>query len=382
MRKLRRGAAFAVTLALMINLLVLAAAVTPGSFDDPVVTLGWLTGVFQPRMLSEAGARASKAFDGMYGARYDADRGRLNALLAQKIVSKPLADAVAARVAALRSGSGGQVNGKKGEKLTVPTGVSVVLHKGAAYLHGDGAVDLTSGVELPGGGGNGIPGRHKVVFTGTSGGMLEFTMDSSVTVCGPYTLRPLYSPKYGDLAAALNGMGLMIGDGKGYYALERGATRIEGLVLMIRMVGDDSAALAHTGTHPLTDVPDWADRYMAYAYSMGWAQGVGGNRFAPDEPIDSGQFMTLLLRAMGYDDGDFSWDQSLSFAECAGVITPGERAMLQNECRRDQLAYMSYYALDGMCKNSVTLLQKLIEKGAFSEEQARRARAAINRARA
>ncbi|MCL2083728.1 MAG: S-layer homology domain-containing protein [Oscillospiraceae bacterium] len=382
MRKLRRGAAVAVSLALLFGAFGALASGLPGSVSDPVITVGWLLEVFTPQMLNEAETRTADALEqrsGGQNAKYEDTRAGLNDMLADKIASQALMDAAAKRAEELTGADGGVVRPEAGQLLTVAPGVCVVLYQGAARVSGGGAADLGGGAELAAG--SSLPARRMVAYTGAEGGSFEFTMNSTVQVYGRYRLQSAYAPKYGDLAAALNVMGLMLGDGKGGYMLERFATRIEGLVLMIRMIGDDAEALAYTGGHPLTDVPEWADRYVAYAYGLGWVQGVGGGRFAPDDRIDSNQFMTLLLRSMDYDYGDFAWDKSLEFAERAGILTAGERAMLEKECRRDHLAYISYYSLDGMCGTGVTLREKLMGKGAFTDAQATHARSLVTRVR-
>lgn len=55
-------------------------------------------------------------------------------------------------------------------------------------------------------------------------------------------------------------MGLFQGSGTAYgsgYDLERVPTRIEGLVLFLRLIGEEKAALAYGGENPFTDVPAW-----------------------------------------------------------------------------------------------------------------------------
>ena len=67
-------------------------------------------------------------------------------------------------------------------------------------------------------------------------------------------------------------MGLFLGTDHGY-ELDRAATRVEGVVMLIRMLGEEEAALAYTGAQPFRDVPEWASKYVAYAYGMGYTKG-------------------------------------------------------------------------------------------------------------
>lgn len=76
-------------------------------------------------------------------------------------------------------------------------------------------------------------------------------------------------------------------------------SRIEALVTIIQTIGREADALAETAENPFTDVPDWADRYAAYAYRTGITTGVGDNLFDPDTPITADEYTTMLERAQG-----------------------------------------------------------------------------------
>ncbi|WP_457848533.1 hypothetical protein, partial [Staphylococcus aureus] len=81
---------------------------------------------------------------------------------------------------------------------------------------------------------------------------------------GYYALSPSGSIDYNALAAALAELGLFRGTGTAYgsgYDLEVAPTRVVGLVMFLRLIGEESAALAYTGDNPFTDTPAWCDRY-------------------------------------------------------------------------------------------------------------------------
>ena len=69
-------------------------------------------------------------------------------------------------------------------------------------------------------------------------------------------------------ADALNSLGLFQDIGSGY-ALDRGSTRAEGLVMLIRLTGAETEAQAHAADHGFSDVPSWADSYVAYSVAQG-----------------------------------------------------------------------------------------------------------------
>ena len=76
-------------------------------------------------------------------------------------------------------------------------------------------------------------------------------------------------------------------------------TRAEALRTIIQTIGRESEALSETAENPFTDVPNWADRYAAYAYKNGIIAGVGDNRFEPDRTVTADEYSIMLSRAKG-----------------------------------------------------------------------------------
>lgn len=77
-----------------------------------------------------------------------------------------------------------------------------------------------------------------------------------------------------DSAQLLYNLGLFQGsgtneDGSPRFALERAPTRAEAVTILVRLLGAEEAAQAQTWTTPFTDVPDWAQSYVGYAYAKG-----------------------------------------------------------------------------------------------------------------
>ena len=67
-------------------------------------------------------------------------------------------------------------------------------------------------------------------------------------------------------AEKLKPLGIFIGN-NGDFQLERQATRIEGLVMLIRLLGkEEDARESMNEPSPFTDVPEWAKAYVDYAY--------------------------------------------------------------------------------------------------------------------
>ena len=180
-------------------------------------------------------------------------------------------------------------------------------------------------------------------------------------------------------ADALYSLGLFMGTDKGY-ELERAPSRTEALVMLIRVLGKDAAATGCTAKHPFADVPDWADRYVAYGYSQGLTKGVSDTLFGGEDAASSAMYLTFMLRALGYDDGagDFTWDDPYTLAAAAGMLT-GE--IDTKTFLRGDVAISSYNALFCVLKDGSSALSvKLIKDGVFTSAQLAKAKAIVQKA--
>lgn len=153
-------------------------------------------------------------------------------------------------------------------------------------------------------------------------------------------------------------------DGGIEFALERYPTRVEALVMLIRLLGKENEAKNGDWKHPFTDVPGWADKYVGYAYEKGLTKGVSSAEFGTGTASVQ-MYLTFVLRALGYSDaagGDFTWNAPERFAQGVGVLAEG---VYMEDFRRADVVIISEAALSAMLKNSQkTLLDKLIEDGA------------------
>ena len=177
-------------------------------------------------------------------------------------------------------------------------------------------------------------------------------------------------------ADRLNALGLFKGTGNGY-ELEGTATRIQGLVMLIRLLGEESEALECTAPNPFDDVTnELYARYAAYSYMKGYAKGITDNAYNPDGKLDFRSYITLLLRALGYDDGagDFSWDRAAEKAAEIGLTDSGSASIILSNnptLYRADIVDLSYSALTfGLKNSSRALAEKLIDKGVFTRAQA------------
>jgi len=263
---------------------------------------------------------------------------------------------------------------KKGDVLSGLSGTTFIMRDGSASVINDAIINLTKGEEIKAGAA--IPQSTNFMIPTSNGAGIKINSDRArVWVDGVYRVVSLrYRAKNFDRADALKTMNFFRGSDIGY-ELDRGATRTEALVMLLRLLGEEEEALAFNGEMPFTDVPAWAKNYVAYAYDKGYTKGVSETKFASNELTTANQYMTFLLRALGYDDenGDFIWNRALDFAKSNGDLTEGEFIQLAtSNFLRDHLAYISYQMLFAKMKDGdVTLLDKLIESGVVTEDAAR-----------
>lgn len=177
-------------------------------------------------------------------------------------------------------------------------------------------------------------------------------------------------------ADRLNALGLFKGTGNGY-ELEGTATRIQGLVMLIRLMGEEDEALACTSANPFEDVTnELYARYAAYGYAKGYANGISANAYNPDGKLDFKSYITFLLRALGYDDkaGDFSWERAPEKAAQIGLTDSASASFILNNnptLYRADIVDLSYSALTYKFKDgSKTMAEKLIGDGVFTRAQA------------
>ena len=165
-------------------------------------------------------------------------------------------------------------------------------------------------------------------------------------------------------SSRLGQLGLMKGTGDGFDLL-RAPTRAEALTMLIRLLGREEEALLTYLPHPFEDVPKWASPYVGYAYYHGITRGVSERRFDPHSPVTSAEYLTFVLRALGYDSGeggDFVWDNPYALAHTTGIMPAGVNT---REFLRADMAVVSYAALGAEIKGqNTTLAHRLVHRRA------------------
>lgn len=191
---------------------------------------------------------------------------------------------------------------------------------------------------------------------------------------------PALAADTGEIQSAytLYSMGLFQGmgentDGTPVFALDESLTRAQGITLLLRLLGKQSAAEEGAWTTPFQDIKGhWAERAVGYAYTMGYTDGVSAASFGGDRTLTCQQFVTLILRALGYQEsaGDFTYAdaeafaQSLGLLESAGTGTFTRGAAAEICCAALKLDYKA---------TSAPLIRRLVSAGTVTAAQAQSA---------
>lgn len=168
-------------------------------------------------------------------------------------------------------------------------------------------------------------------------------------------------------AEALSELGLFKGTDKGF-ELNRAPTRMEAVIMLIRMMGAEWDALYGEYKHPFTDAPGWEDagKYLGYAYEKGLTKGVSAKSFDPQGVADAQVYLTFMLRALGYQDSASGtvWSRWKTLSQSAGLLPAGVSTA---KFQRGDAALVSYAALDAKMQGKTgTLADSLMAGRTFS----------------
>ena len=195
-----------------------------------------------------------------------------------------------------------------------------------------------------------------------------------VTVCvlATMTVPAFAAASDAEICEALD---ILRGDGAGVTDtyLAKGTERYQAAILYLRLIGKEDEAIAFTGEENFDDadlIYAGGQRILAYLKAnpdLGWT-GVGGNKFEPTNPASAQMIYKVLLEALGYkQDEDFTWAETLDFAESVGLSAIADVAELTNA----DVATALVEGLKAKVKDSdATLAEKLVADGIIDEEAA------------
>ncbi|WP_308639695.1 S-layer homology domain-containing protein [Paenibacillus silvisoli] len=174
-------------------------------------------------------------------------------------------------------------------------------------------------------------------------------------------------------ADLLKQLGLFSGTDKGYL-LEGSFTRAQGTVMLLRLAGESDDADRAKLKPSFKDVKaaHWAAASIAYAVSKGYVKGLSPAAFAPDRSMTGSEFLTLILRLLGYPNA--SPAKAADLSQKIGLLQPdaAKRLTTAKPFLRGDMVEAAAAALTAKQAGSTrTLIQELVEdKGAVAVDAA------------
>ena len=129
--------------------------------------------------------------------------------------------------------------------------------------------------------------------------------------------------EYSEAITMLSDLGIIQGKDDGKYHSEDTITRAEACALIARMLTGDPQVSQYAGASNFTDVVkgSWKESVVGYCVVNGITVGVGNNKFEPDRAITDAEFVTMVVRAMGYETTGTSYPYGhISAAQANGLL--------------------------------------------------------------
>ncbi len=196
----------------------------------------------------------------------------------------------------------------------------------------------------------------------------------SMLCMGAAAFDDIYDETTEQAVATLESMGIVSGTGTTTYSPSLILTRAQVCTMIIRVMGLESSAYSYINQNLFRDVQGamWHAGYVNLAYQQGIINGYGNGSFGPDDDITYGQFLTMLLRLLGYTDQEIGriWPSDyVTFAEKLGIdenvslsandpVTRGEAAVILYNALtvKGKGANSEYYRTMGGYASSVTAI--------------------------
>ena len=296
-----------ITVCLLLTVTVVYALAAAGGASDPLASLSYLTGTF------------TDAVDQRVEEKLDAsDLALLNGDAAPS-------DGGAATWMETRL--------KAGDALTGSTGTGVLLLAGGMQVtfNSGAVVDVTTGTTVTSGSALTASHRYLVAEETTA----VFTVTSKTAVVdyqGPYAFSYSTNTDYNAIAAALKTMHLFQGSFTGYgegYDLEVAPTRLQALIMFIRVLGEENDALAYTGSTDMQELmrraaTDAKVREVIDAFHYRVAKEIGAMAAAMKGQVDQ------IILTGGIAHGQETVDALKGYVSWIAPVTvyPGEGELL------------------------------------------------------
>ena len=118
----------------------------------------------------------------------------------------------------------------------------------------------------------------------------------------------------------LQAVGIMVGDENGDFNPDQNVTRNEMAVIMSNLMEYNVAS--YKNTSPFTDVPSWAEPYVAACWTNGITAGYSSTIYGGSDTVTTAQAALMLMKALGYFQyaSDFGADWQLATVKQGNAI--------------------------------------------------------------
>lgn len=161
---------------------------------------------------------------------------------------------------------------------------------------------------------------------------------------------------------ALEALGVLVGNNEGDLMLSNKLNRQDMIVLVSRLYKEENKAKILLVKPQFTDVTDAYEYYkpfIQWSVDKGLIKGMGNNEFGINKNVTAHQYMTVLLRVLGYEEESRLWNTVPDLAIKLGIMQ-GLNISPQTEVTRGQMAVMTFNTLKLTLKGStLTLADKL-----------------------
>ncbi len=141
---------------------------------------------------------------------------------------------------------------------------------------------------------------------------------------------------------------MIVGD-NGNFRPDDSVSRNEMAVIMAKLILGTYEADSYVGSHPFTDVPSWASRYVAACYNSGIISGRGEGIYDGASTVTAVEAAAMMLRALGYEDlslGATQWDQPVAAKANEINLFKGLSGNSQTPMDRNSVAQLALNTLE------------------------------------
>ena len=173
-----------------------------------------------------------------------------------------------------------------------------------------------------------------------------------------------------ECADTLYDFGLFKGTDKGY-ELEKSLTREESATILVRLLGEEEKVDANDFDEVFIDVDKdrWSYAYVMYCYKHNITKGTGDDTFSPDAQIDANQFITLMMRLLGYTEvnPDTALKKSVEYK-----LLPEEKIdelTTKKVFTRSDMVQIVYNSLKTQMDDETVFADYLLEKNVLTKKE-------------